>query len=43
MPVILATWKAEIGRIKVGGQPGHIVGNTLPPLRVKKKKKTKKN
>jgi hypothetical protein len=22
MPIILATWEAEIGRIVVGGQPG---------------------
>jgi hypothetical protein len=25
MSVILAAWEAEIGRIKVGGQPGQIV------------------
>jgi hypothetical protein len=27
-PIILATWKAEIGRIKVRGQPGRIVHET---------------
>jgi hypothetical protein len=25
MPIILATWEAEIRRIKVRSQPGHIV------------------
>jgi hypothetical protein len=29
MPVILATWEAKIRRIKVRGQPGQIVPETL--------------
>jgi hypothetical protein len=28
MPVILATWEAEIGRIALWGQPGQIVWQT---------------
>jgi hypothetical protein len=28
MPIILAAWKAEIGRIEVQGQPGQTVGET---------------
>jgi hypothetical protein len=39
-PVVLATWDAEIRRVMVQGQPGQIVGETLPQ---KKKKKNKKN
>jgi hypothetical protein len=30
-PVILATWKAEIGRVKIQGQPGQIVLKTPSP------------
>jgi hypothetical protein len=30
-PVILATWKAEIERIKVQGQPEQIVSETPSP------------
>jgi hypothetical protein len=30
-PEILATWKAEIGRIRVGGQRRQIVQETLSP------------
>jgi hypothetical protein len=29
MPVILATWEAQVRRIEVGGQPGKIVHETL--------------
>jgi hypothetical protein len=28
IPIILATWEAEIGRMAVGGQPGQIVPKT---------------
>jgi hypothetical protein len=31
MPIILATWEAEIERIAVGGQPGQIVEETPSP------------
>jgi hypothetical protein len=31
MPVILAAWEAEIGRIEVPGQPGEIVCKTPSP------------
>jgi hypothetical protein len=31
MPVILAIWDAEIGKIAVRGQPGQIVFETLSP------------
>jgi hypothetical protein len=31
MPVILATWEAEIGRSEVGGQPRQIVPKTPSP------------
>jgi hypothetical protein len=31
MPVILALWEAEIGRIMVQGQTGQIVHETLSP------------
>jgi hypothetical protein len=31
MPAILASWEAEIGRIKVQGQPGKIVCVSPPP------------
>jgi hypothetical protein len=31
MPVILAAWEAEIGRIEVRGQPGQIVLKTPSP------------
>jgi hypothetical protein len=30
-PVILAIWEVEIRRIKVGGQPGQLVRETLSP------------
>jgi hypothetical protein len=30
MPIILAIWKAEIGRMEVRGQPGQIVCETCP-------------
>jgi hypothetical protein len=30
-PEPLATWEAEIRRIKVGGQPGQIVHKTTSP------------
>jgi hypothetical protein len=40
MPVILATWEAEIRRIMVPGQPRQIVHET--PIS-KKKKKPKQN
>jgi hypothetical protein len=30
-PIILATWEAEIRRIKVGGQPKQMVLQTLSP------------
>jgi hypothetical protein len=29
MPIILAPWEAEIGRIEVFGQPGKIIPNSL--------------
>jgi hypothetical protein len=31
-PIILATWKAEIGRIRAQGQSGQIVGETLSKI-----------
>jgi hypothetical protein len=31
MPIILATWEAEIERIEVPGQPGQIVCKTPSP------------
>jgi hypothetical protein len=31
MPIILATWEAEIGRIVVPGQPRQIIWKTLSP------------
>jgi hypothetical protein len=37
MPVILATWEAEIRRISVQGQPQQIVHKTPTPKKKKKK------
>jgi hypothetical protein len=31
IPIILATWEAELGRIKVQGQLGQILQETLSP------------
>jgi hypothetical protein len=31
MPIILAAWEAEVGRIMGQGQPGEIVHETLSP------------
>jgi hypothetical protein len=38
LPIILATWEAEIGRIKVQGQLGEIVYETPPISKITRAK-----